>query len=250
MPRRCVRAARGASRAPAGVSKEFAARLPRVQMVDPAPQPASRPPEPATLGVLPSWRRGVQLILGLVAFGVSLAFLVRSELGLDPWDVFHQGLARTVGLPIGTTTIVVGAFVLLLWLPLRQRPGVGTVANVILVGISLDATLALLPIVPDAAARWGLLIAGIGLNGLATGAYIGAGLGPGPRDGLMVGIAARGHSIRLVRTTIEVAVLVAGFFLGGTVGVGTVLYALTIGPIAHVTIPAFSARPAAPGSRT
>jgi uncharacterized membrane protein YczE len=190
----------------------------------------------------PARRRGIQLVAGLVAFGASLALLVRSDLGLDPWDVLHQGLARTIGIPIGTTTIVVGAVVLLLWLPLRQRPGIGTVANVILVGLSLDATLALLPIVAGPAPRWGLLVAGIVINGIATGAYIGAGLGPGPRDGLMVGIAARGHSIRVARTTIEVVVLVAGFLLGGTVGVGTLLYAVAIGPIAHVAIPAFSPR--------
>ena len=196
----------------------------------------------------PAWRRGTQLVAGLVAFGASLALLVRSDLGLDPWDVFHQGLASTIGIPIGTTTIVVGAVVLLLWLPLRQRPGIGTVANVILVGLSLDATLALLPVVAGLAPRWGLLVAGIVINGIATGAYIGAGLGPGSRDGLMVGIAAWSHSIRVVRTTIEVVVLVAGFVLGGTVGVGTLLYALAIGPIAHVTIPAFSPRPSRDGT--
>jgi uncharacterized membrane protein YczE len=196
----------------------------------------------------PAWRRGIQLVAGLVAFGASLALLVRSDLGLDPWDVFHQGVARTIGIPIGTCTILVGAIVLLLWLPLRQRPGIGTVANVILVGLSLDATLALLPSVGGLASRWGLLVAGIVINGIATGAYIGAGLGPGPRDGLMVGIAARGHSIRFVRTTIEVAVLVAGFLLGGTVGVGTILYAVSIGPIAHVTIPAFSPRSSRDGN--
>ena len=178
-----------------------------------------------------------------MAFGVSLALLVRSELGLDPWDVFHQGLARTIGAPIGIVTIAVGTVVLLLWFPLHQRPGIGTVANVVLVGLSLDAALAAMPPVGSLAARLVLLLAGIGLNGIATGAYIGAGLGPGPRDGLMVGLAARGHSIRIVRTGIEVAVLVAGFLLGGTVGIGTVLYAVTIGPLAHVTIPALSQRP-------
>jgi uncharacterized membrane protein YczE len=203
----------------------------------------SRPDRSEPASSFSAWRRGLQLVAGLLAFGVSLALLVRSELGLDPWDVFHQGLARTIGMPIGIITIAVGTVVLLLWFPLHQRPGIGTVANVVLVGLSLDATLAALPPVESWTARWALLLAGIGLNGIATGAYIGAGLGPGPRDGLMVGIAARGRSIRVVRTGIEVAVLVAGFLLGGTVGIGTLLYAVTIGPLAHVTIPAFSPRP-------
>jgi uncharacterized membrane protein YczE len=184
--------------------------------------------------------RFVQLSAGLVLFGASLALLVRSELGLDPWDVFHQGLSVATGLSIGVCTIVVGVVVLLLWFPLRQRPGIGTVANVILVGLSLDAILLLLPTTDASALRWTYLVSGIALNGIATGAYIGAGLGPGPRDGLMVGLARGGRSIRLVRTAIEVSVLVVGWLLGGTVGIGTVLFALTIGPIVHWTLPMFS----------
>jgi uncharacterized membrane protein YczE len=189
--------------------------------------------------------RLVQLIAGLVLFGASLALLVRSELGLDPWDVFHQGLSVATGLSIGMCTIAAGVVVLLLWIPLRQRPGIGTVANVVLVGLSLDAVLLLIPPTGDLALRWIYLVAGIVLNGIATGAYIGAGLGPGPRDGLMVGLARDGRSLRVVRTAIEVSVLVVGWLLGGTVGVGTVLFALTIGPIVHRTVPAFSRDPSA-----
>jgi uncharacterized membrane protein YczE len=184
--------------------------------------------------------RFVQLLAGLVSFGASLALLVRSELGLDPWDVFHQGLSVATGLSIGTCTIAAGVVVLLLWFPLRQRPGIGTVANVILVGLTLDAALFVLPTTDDLAFRWSYLVGGIVLNGIATGAYIGAGLGPGPRDGLMVGLARGGRSIRVVRTSIEVSVLVVGWLLGGTVGLGTVLFALMIGPIVHWTLPIFS----------
>jgi uncharacterized membrane protein YczE len=184
--------------------------------------------------------RFIQLLAGLVLFGASLALLVRSELGLDPWDVFHQGLSVATGLSIGLCTIAAGAVVLLLWFPLHQRPGVGTVANVVLVGASLDAILLVLPETDDVALRWTYLLSGIVLNGIATGAYIGAGLGPGPRDGLMVGLARGGRSIRLVRTAIEVTVLVVGWLLGGTVGIGTVLFALSIGPVVHMTLPAFS----------
>jgi uncharacterized membrane protein YczE len=193
--------------------------------------------------------RFVQLIAGLVLFGASLALLVRSELGLDPWDVFHQGLSVATGLSIGVCTIAAGVVVLLLWIPLRQRPGIGTVANVVLVGLSLDAVLFLIPTTGDLALRWTYLVAGIVSNGIATGAYIGAGLGPGPRDGLMVGLARGGRSLRVVRTAIEVSVLVIGWLLGGTVGVGTVLFALTIGPIVHRTVPAFSRDPGRERSR-
>jgi uncharacterized membrane protein YczE len=177
-----------------------------------------------------------------VLFGVSLALLVRSELGLSPWDVFHQGLSVATGLTIGVSSIVTGVVVLLMWIPLRQRPGVGTVANVIVIGLTVDAVLWTLPVTGDVALRWTYLVSGIVLNGIATGLYIGAGLGPGPRDGLMVGLARRGRSIRVVRTALEVAVLVIGWVLGGTVGIGTVLFALSIGPIVHSTLPAFDRR--------
>ena len=198
----------------------------------------------------PVWARFAQLLAGLVLYGTSQALLVRARLGLDPWDVFHQGLHRQTGLAIGTWTIVVGAAVLLLWIPLRQRPGVGTLCNVVLIGLSLNVMLGVIPTPHELALRWVYLVAGIALCGVATGAYIGADMGPGPRDGLMVGLANRGHSLRLVRTAIELTVLLTGFLLGGTVGVGTVLFAVTIGPIAHVTIPAFSYRRRPPEPRT
>lgn len=191
----------------------------------------------------PLWARFAQLVGGLLLFGASLALFVRSGLGLDPWDVLHQGLARQTNLAIGTWSILVGAVVLLLWFPLRQRPGIGTVCNVVLVGLSLNAVLDVVPAPHGLAVRWLFLLGGIVLNGVATGAYIGAALGPGPRDGLMVGLANRGHSIRVVRTVIELTVLIAGFLLGGTVGIGTVLFAVSIGPLAHVTIPFFSHGP-------
>jgi uncharacterized membrane protein YczE len=191
----------------------------------------------------PLWARSLQLLGGLLLFGTSEALLVRSDLGLDPWDVFHQGLSRQTNLAIGTWSILVGAVVLLLWLPLRQRPGIGTICNVVLIGLVLNAALDVMPTPHGIAMRWVCLVSGIVLCGVATGAYIGAALGPGPRDGLMVGLANRGHSIRVVRTIIELTVLVTGFLLGGTVGIGTVLFAVSIGPLAHITIPAFSHGP-------
>jgi len=191
------------------------------------------------------FRRAVSLAAGLVLFGVSVALLVVAGLGLDPWDVFQQGLARRLGVPIGQTVIAVGVLVLLLWIPLRQRPGIGTIANVVVVGLMIDATLPLLPTPHVLAWRIAYLLAGVGLNAVATGLYIGAGLGPGPRDGLMTGLAARGLSIRVARTSIEVSVLAAGWLLGGTVGVGTLLYALSIGPLVHLLLLRLSLAPAA-----
>ncbi|MET8090936.1 hypothetical protein [Micromonospora sp. NPDC005220] len=187
-------------------------------------------------------RRLVQLYLGLALYGVSMALMIRSHLGLDPWDVFHQGLSDLTGLSFGTVTIGVGALVLLLWIPLRQRPGLGTVSNVVVIGLVVDATLALLPAGGPLSVRIALLIIGIVANGAATALYLGARLGPGPRDGLMTGYVARrpGRSVRLVRTVIEVTVLALGWLLGGTVGVGTVAYALAIGPLAQFFIPLFA----------
>jgi uncharacterized membrane protein YczE len=175
-------------------------------------------------------------------YGISDAMLVLAALGLDPWDVFHQGLSRTIGLGIGTWSIIVGAAVLLLWIPLRQRPGFGTVSNVFAIGAVMNLVLAHVSPPHAIGVRIVVLVAGVALNGVATGCYIGAGLGPGPRDGLMTGWAARGHSIRVVRTIIEVTVLIVGFLLGGRIGVGTVLYAVSIGPLAHVFIPLFKVR--------
>jgi uncharacterized membrane protein YczE len=183
-------------------------------------------------------RRLVQLYAGLVLYGVSMALLLRSELGAMPWDVFHQGVAERVGGSIGQVSIVVGAAVLLLWIPLRERPGFGTVSNIVVIGLAVDGALAVLPEVSALPARIALVVAGVLLNGVATAAYIGVRLGPGPRDGLMTGLARRsGRSIRLVRTGIEVAVVSTGWLLGGTLGVATVVYALAIGPITQLCLP-------------
>ena len=188
-------------------------------------------------------RRATQLYAGLWLYGLSAALMVRSGLGLDPWDVLHQGLAKHLGLAIGTVVIIVGAIVMLLWIPLRQRPGIGTISNAILVGVSLNVSLQVLPDVSSLSVRVVEMIGGVLLCGLATGMYIGADLGPGPRDGLMTGLARRtGRSIRLVRTGLELTVLVTGWLLGGTVGVGTVLFAVAIGPLVQLFLPRFDVR--------
>jgi len=185
----------------------------------------------------PRLRRLVQLYVGLILYGVSAAMMLLAGLGVDPWDVLHQGLSRRFGLGVGTWVIIVGVLVLLLWVPLRQRPGFGTLNNALAIGLVVDLVLATVPPVHGLLARLVVMVSGVLLNGIATGAYIGAGLGPGPRDGLMTGLAARGHSIRVVRTGIELTVLLTGWLLGGTVGLGTVVYALGIGPIVHISIP-------------
>jgi uncharacterized membrane protein YczE len=186
-------------------------------------------------------RRLTQLYIGLILYGASCALMVRARLGLDPWDVFHQGTSRRIGWSIGTVVIVAGVLVLLAWIPLRQLPGLGTVSNVVLVGLSIDGALGLLPTPEPLALRIGYLACGVVLCGVATGQYIGANFGPGPRDGLMTGLVRRtGWSIRSTRTGIEATVLLAGYLLGGTVGVGTVAYALAIGPLAQIFLPLFS----------
>lgn len=180
-------------------------------------------------------RRLAQLYVGLGLFGVSMALLVRSRLGNMPWDVLHQGLVRRIGGTIGTWSNIVGALVLLLWFPLRERPGLGTVSNVILVGLSVDATLAVMPRFGHLLLRVAAMVAGIVLNAVATALYVGAHLGPGPRDGLMTGLVRRtGWSVRTVKTLIELSAVVAGFALGGTLGVGTVVFVVTIGPLCQV----------------
>ncbi len=189
-------------------------------------------------------RRFAQLLVGLLLYGITMGMMVRSVLGLDPWDVFHQGLTalvnRWVPLSYGTVITIVSVFVLLLWIPLRQRPGIGTVANAAIIGFTTDATLSVLPEFQNLTVRIVVLVLAITGNALAGALYIGAGLGPGPRDGLMTGLVARGvGSIRLIRTTIELSVLGIGWLLGGVVGVGTVLYALSIGPLLHLLLPRF-----------
>ncbi|MFL5996078.1 MAG: YczE/YyaS/YitT family protein [Streptomyces sp.] len=194
-------------------------------------------------------RRLIQLYVGLTLYGASSALLVEAGLGLEPWGVLHQGLAERTGVSIGVVSIVVGAAVLFLWIPLRQRPGLGTVSNVFVVGIAMDATLAAVPAVHGLAVRIPLMVAGIVLNGVATGLYIAADFGPGPRDGLMTGLHRRtGRSIRLMRTAVEVVVVITGFVLGGTIGIGTVLYAVSIGPLAQLFLRVFAVPPASDGS--
>ncbi|KQO38752.1 YitT family protein [Aeromicrobium sp. Leaf245] len=195
-------------------------------------------------------RRMVQLVIGLWLYGATMALLVESGLGLDPWDVFHEGLTHHLPLTFGQVVILVGAVLLLLWVPLRQRPGIGTVLNVVLIGIAVDVTLALLPTPDTLGVQVGFLLVGVVGNGIAGALYIGADLGTGPRDGLWTGIVRRtGRSVRLVRTSLEVTVLVVGFVLGGTVGVGTVLYALAIGPVVQLFLPLTQVRrPERPGA--
>ncbi|MEO5982247.1 MAG: hypothetical protein ABIQ13_08030 [Pedococcus sp.] len=195
-------------------------------------------------------RRLVQLFAGLTLYGVSMGMLIRAGLGLDPWDVFHYGIARHLPVSFGTVTIIVGAAVLLLWIPLRQVPGFGTIANVVVIGLTTDATLWLLDRPSAMVVRVLLLAAGIVLNGLAGALYIGSQFGPGPRDGLMTGLVRRtGRSFRLVRTSIELTVLAIGFALGGVVGVGTVLYAVFIGPTLQLFLPMFTVALEVPADR-
>lgn len=207
------------------------------------------PLEQLRAGRLP--RRLVQLLVGLWLFGASEALMIDSALGNAPWDVLHQGLALRTGISIGSVVVLTGVVVLLLWIPLRQWPGLGTVANTIIIGIALDATLAMLPPVRGVVVRVLALVAGVVLNGLAGGLYIGSQLGPGPRDGLMTGLNLRtGISLRLARTGVEVAVVLIGWVLGGTVGVGTILYALAIGPLTQFFLQrCVVALPGVPSSR-
>ena len=189
-------------------------------------------------------RRLFQLYAGLVLYGASASLIILSQLGNDPWDVLHQGLSLQTGIGTGIWVCIAGALVMLLWIPLRQKPGLGTLSNVIVVGLALELCLIAFEPAHDLATRWTLLLSGVLLNGVATGLYIGARFGPGPRDGLMTGLAARGMSLRAVRTGIELTVLAAGIALGGTFGVGTLIYALAIGPLAHVFVPALTIAPA------
>lgn len=195
-------------------------------------------------------RRIPQLFVGLALYGTSMALMLRSGLGLDPWDVLHQGLQRSIGLSVGSWVTICGALVLLLWIPLRQRPGLGTVANVLVIGAAMDLTLRFVGGVGALPARIAVMATAIVLNGLASGLYIGARLGPGPRDGLMTGLHRRtGGSLRLIRTGIELTVLAVGLLLGGTAGVGTVAYALAIGPLVQVFLPWCTAPEAARNPR-
>ncbi|TLF73186.1 YczE/YyaS/YitT family protein [Nocardia cyriacigeorgica] len=183
-------------------------------------------------------RRLVALYAGLWLYGFSMAVMVRAGLGLDPWDVFHQGVAGHVPLSFGTVTALTGIAVLLAWIPLRQRPGLGTVSNVVVIAVAVDAGLWMLPPWESLPVRVAAMFAAVVLNAVATVLYIGAGMGPGPRDGLMTGLVRRtGLSVRAVRTAIEVTVLITGWLLGGSVGLGTLVYAFGIGPLIQLLIP-------------
>ena len=190
------------------------------------------------------FRRLVQLYAGLILYGFSIALMVRSHLGLAPWDVLHSGLTKHVPIDIGQALVIVSFVVMLAWIPLREIPGLGTISNAILIGLSTDVFLSVLPTLHDVPLRIALLTAGVALQGLATAAYIGAQLGRGPRDGLMTGLARRtGRSLRLVRTAMELTVVALGLLLGGVAGLGTILYALTIGPLSQALLPRLIVRP-------
>jgi uncharacterized membrane protein YczE len=184
-----------------------------------------------------------QLFVGLFLYGAGCALTVEAGLGVDPWTVFAQGISIHTGIGIGWITNIVGFLVLLLWIPLRQKPGVGTIANILLVGTSMQVVLWMVPPVSGFALQVGVLLVGILLVALASGLYIGARFGPGPRDGLMTGMNARlGWPIWLCRALVEVTVLVVGWFLGGTVGIGTILFAALIGPLVHLALPLLDTR--------
>lgn len=206
-----------------------------------------------TLGPLAQLRAGrlgrrlPQLVLGLVLYGVSMVLLIRATLGVMPWDVLHQGIAEHVPWSFGTVVIATSVAVLLLWIPIRQMPGLGTILNAVLIGVVVDLVLPWVPEAQGWPARGGLMVAGLLLNGLATAMYIGSQFGPGARDGLMTGFArTTGLSLRLVRTVIEVVVVAVGWLLGGVVGIGTLLYAVAIGPLAQLMLPWFTVALEAP----
>ncbi len=198
---------------------------------------------------MPRPRQLTQLLAGLVAAGLGIALVVRSDLGLGPWDVLHQGVAERTGISMGMVLLGVGVVVLAAWVPLRQRLGLGTVLNVIVVGVTLDLCLRLLPELHGAMAQWTSLTSGVVAVGLGSGLYLGAGLGPGPRDGLMTGLAERGPSVRVVRTGIELSALALGWVLGGTVGIGTLVFALAIGPLVQFFLDRCALAPSPPTSQ-
>jgi len=177
------------------------------------------------------------LVAGLLVFGVGIALMAAAGLGLGPWEVLHQGISRHTGIPLGTVSILLGFPILLLWIPLGEYPGIGTVLNVLLIGTATNVVLPLLPIPTDLLPQLAMMLAGVLVIGLGSGLYLGSRLGPGPRDGLMTGIHGRfGWSVRRARTAVEVAVLVVGFLLGGTVGIGTVVFAFGIGPVVQAAL--------------
>lgn len=188
--------------------------------------PADRPAE-----------RIARCVFGLGLFGIGIALIIAAELGAAPWDVFHTGVSERTDIPVGTVIILIGVVLLLLWIPLREQPGLGTILNAIQIGLVVDLVLPLLPETERLDSRLAMMLGGIVVIAIGTGFYIGAGLGPGPRDGLMTGLARRGISIRVARTGIEIIVLVIGVALGGAIGIGTALFAFGIGPLVHVILP-------------
>jgi len=178
-------------------------------------------------------RRLPRLLLGISVISVGISFTIEARLGVSPWDVLHQGLSDLTGVSFGSVVVLLGLLILLLWLPLRQRFGIGTLINALSIGFIVDACRDLVPHPHELEWRWPMLVAGIVITGVGIGLYIGAGLGPGPRDGLMTGIAAKGYPLWIVRTVLELCALGAGWALGGNVGVGTVLFAFGIGPLGH-----------------
>jgi uncharacterized membrane protein YczE len=194
-------------------------------------------------------RRSIQLLVGLFLYGFSISMMVRGAIGVPPWDVLTQGLAAQTGLPFGVLTNIIGALVLLLWIPIRQKPGLGTVLNVLLVGPSIEVGLAIVPAATELWQQVLLFAGGLALLAIASGLYLGAQFGPGPRDGLMTGIHNRwGYAVWRVRTAIEVTVLSIGWLLGGNVGIGTLAFALLIGPMVGVTLPLLRIRGVAPNT--
>ena len=201
------------------------------------PRPVPQPAVPLQVLTFPSRRelarRLPRLCLGLIVMGIGIAPVLDAELGVSPWDVLHQGLSDVTGLSFGVVVVLVGLLVLLTWIPLKQRAGIGTIINALTIGFIVNGMLNVLPEVQDLWVRWAMLLGGLVVTALGMALYIGSGLGPGPRDGLMTAISARGYPLWIVRTVIEVLVLAVGFALGGDVGIGTVLFAFGIGPIGH-----------------
>jgi uncharacterized membrane protein YczE len=188
-----------------------------------------------------TWRIA-QCVVGLIVCGLGIALIIAADIGLAPWDVLHKGISRHTGIAVGTVIIIVGFALLALWIPLRVRPGIGTILNAVLIGWTVNVALPLLPEPDDTAWQLAEMAMGVVAFGIGTAMYIGAGLGPGPRDGLMTGVAARGYSLRLVRTAIEFAVLASGWALGGSIGIGTAVFALAIGPLVHYFLGVFGMR--------
>ncbi len=183
------------------------------------------------------FERVARCVGGLAIFGTGVALIIHADLGAAPWDVFHTGVSDLTGIPVGTVIILTGVALLLLWIPLRERPGLGTVLNAIEIGLVVDLVLPALPDIDAVAVRFVTVIVGIVLVAIGSGLYIGSGLGPGPRDGLMTGLSRRGISIRTARTAVELSALAVGIILGGAIGIGTALFAVSIGPLVHVVLP-------------